>query len=203
MRLAVLLSLAAGLMVCAAARADDAMLHVLVGKHDAYIIPESYALAYKADLVASMVGAPKIDGFWTPPLQDVTVADRAMRDVIHAAAKDPTVLFPDLAPDPDPNAPVDEGKAKERERQRTELSLISDNYESYARQYLGVIIDGTKYVYCNYSHGTSVDPATGFVFIQKTFANDGTIQFLNSRFEPLLKNATNLSFVGSWQGPVK
>ena len=84
-----------------------------------------------------------------------------------------------------------------------ELSRIADNYENYSRQYLGVIIDGQKYVYCNYSHGTPVDPANGFVFIQKTFANDGTIQFLNCRFEPQLKNATNISFIGSWSGPVK
>ncbi len=203
MRFAILLSLAACLWAGATARADDAMLHVVVGKHDAYIIPESYALAYKADLTASMPGLAKIDGFWTPPLQDVTVADRAMRDVIHAAAKDPAVLFPDLAPDPDPNAAPDDNKTREREKQRAELALISENYETYARQYLGVIIDGTKYVYCNYSDGTKVDPATGYVFIQKTFVNDGTVHFLQCRFEPLLKQATNVSFVGSWQGPVK
>ena len=201
-RFAFLLSLA-GWMVCAFARADDAMLHVIVGSHNAYIIPESYANAYKADLIACMAGEPKIDGFWTPPLQDITVADRAMRDVIHAAAKNPVVLFPDLAPNPDPAAPVDDEKIRERERQRTELGLISENYESYARQYIGIIIDKTKYVYCNYSDGTKVDPATGYVFIQKTFANDGTVHFLNCRFDPLQKNATNISFIGSWQGPVK
>ncbi len=203
MRFAILLSLAAWGLAVSAARADDAMLHVVIGQHNAYIIPESYAIAYKADLIASMPGLEKIDGFWTPPLQDVTVADRAMRDVIHAAAKDPTVLFPDLAPDPDPNAPVDENKTRDREHQRAELALISENYESYARQYLGIIIDGQKYVYCNYSDGTKVDPATGYVFIQKTFVNDGTVHFLQCRFEPLLKNATNISFIGSWQGPVK
>ena len=58
MRFAILLSLAALMagMACTAARAEDAMLHIKIGPHDAYIIPESYALAYKADIVASMPG---------------------------------------------------------------------------------------------------------------------------------------------------
>jgi hypothetical protein len=67
---------------------------------------------------------------------------------------------------------------------------------------VGVIIDGQKLVLCNYSEGTKADPATGYIFIQKTFTTDDT-HFLQCRFEPLLKNATNVSVIGSWQAPAK
>jgi hypothetical protein len=202
-RFAILISLAACGMACPAARADDALFHIMIGSRNGYIVPESYASAYQADIVASMPGAVKIDGFWKPPEQDVAVADRALRDVIHAAAKDPTVLFPELAPSPDPAAPVDADRARELERERGELALISENYDNYARQYVGIIIDGQKLVLCNYSEGTKADPAAGYIFIQKTFVPDGATHFLQCRFEPLLKNVTNVSIIGSWQAPAK
>jgi hypothetical protein len=202
-RFAVLFSLAACGLAFSAARADDVLIHVVLGSRNGYIVPESYAEAFAAELTASIPGPVKIDGFWTPPEQDVAVADRAFRDTIRAAAKDPTVLFPDLAPNPDPTAPVDENNARELDHQRSELALISDNYDLYARQYVGIIIDGQKLVLCNYSDGTKLDPAAGYIFIQKTFVSDGTVHFLQCRFEPLLKNVTHVSIIGSWQAAAK
>ncbi len=181
------------------ARAGDAFTHVQIGAKDGYIVPEEYAAACREDLLASLPSEVKLDGFWTPPLQDVTVADRALRDLIHAAAKDPTVLFPGLAPNPDPTIKQSDDNKRELERQRAELELISENYDTYTRQYVGIIVDGQKLVLCNYSDGTKLNPAAGYIFIQKTFVADGSTRFLQCRFEPLLKNVTNVAIVGSWQ----
>jgi len=201
-RVAILISLAAFAAAFSDVRADDALTPITLGTLNGYIVPETYAVAYKADLVASLPGYVKVEGFWTPPEQDCLVADRALRELIHAAAKDATVLFPDLAPNPDPTVPVDENNAKELEHERSELSLISDNYATYSRQYLGVIIDGVKYVICNYSDGTKADPAAGYILIQKTYVSE-TTHFLQCRFEPWQKNITNVSIIGSWQAPAK
>jgi hypothetical protein len=202
-RFAILLSLAACGWAGSMARADDALIHAALETHSGYIMTESLAFASKADLVASIPGEPTIDGFWTPPEQDVAVADRAFRDLIHAAAKDPTLIFPDLAPNPDPTEPVDADKARDLERERAELALISGNYDSYVRQYVGIIIAGQKLVFCNYSDGTKVNPASDYIFIQKTFAVDGSSRFLQCRFEPLLKTITNVSIIGTWQPSAK
>jgi hypothetical protein len=203
-RFAILIALAAwGGAVAECARADDIFIHIVLGSRDGYIVPEDYATAYQADLLATLPSAVKCDGFWTPPEQDVAVADRALRDMIHAAAKDPTVLFPELAPSRDPDAKQSDDDKRELARERIELALISENYDSYARQFVGIIIDGQKLVLCNYSDGTKLNPAAGYIFIQKTFVADGTVHFLQCRFEPWLKNITNVSIIGSWQAPAK
>ena len=176
------------------ARGDDALHKVATGTHVGYILSDAQAEANKADLIASLPGAVKVDGFWTPTEQDVAVADRAFRDLIRDSVKDPTLLFPDLPTDPDPT------KRDTLEYERRELSLILDNYDAYQRQYVGLSIDGIRIVFCNYSHGPKFDASAGYIFMQKTFVPDGTVQFLQCRFDPLQKTCSNVSFVGSWQG---
>ena len=76
---------------------------------------------------------------------------------------------------------------------------MENNYDSYQRQYVGLIVGGKKIVFCNYSEGTKIDPASDYIFIQKVFIPDGTIHFLQARVDPLLKTCSNVSFIGSWQ----
>jgi hypothetical protein len=198
-RLAILISFTAFGLAFPAAWADEPLARVglALGTHSGYIVSESYADAHKADFVANIPGPVNIDGFWTPPLQDVAVADRVFRDLIHDAVKDPTLLFPYLAPDP--AAPVNREAASQLEKERVELDLVSRNYDSYLRQYVGIIVDGQKLVFCNYSVGTKVDPSTSYIFIEKVFVPDGTVHFLQCRFEPLSKTCSNVSMIGSWQ----
>ena len=205
MRLAILISFVAFGSAFSTAWADGPLIRVglSLDSHIGYIVPESYAENHKADLVANIPGPVNIDGFWTPPLQDVAVADRALRDMIHDAIKDPTLLFPDLAPNPDPTAPVNRDAANQLEQERNELDLISRNYDAYVRQYVGIIIDGTKLVFCNYSEGTKVDPSADYIFADKVFVPDGTVRFLQCRFEPWSKTCSNVSIIGSWQSPEK
>jgi hypothetical protein len=194
-RLAILIPFAAfGLTFCTA-WADGPLVRVALamGSHSGYIVSERYAWEHKADLIASIPGPVKIDGFWTPPEQDVAVADRAFRDLLHSAVKDPTLLFPDLPPNADPAA------SDSLEHERNELTLVSRNYDSYLRQYVGIIIDGKKLVFCNYSDGANVDPSTDYIFIHKVFAPGGTVHFLQCRFDPESKTCSNVSIIGSWQ----
>jgi hypothetical protein len=198
-RLAILISFAAFGLTFSAAWADGPLVRVALalGSHSGYIVSERYAEEYKADLIASIPGPVKIEGFWTPPDQDVAVADRVFRDLLHGAVKDPTLLFPDLAPNSDPAASDSLG------HERNELALVSRNYDSYVRQYVGIIIGGHKLVFCNYSDGTKVDPSTDYIFIQKVFAPGGTVHFLQCRFEPMLKTCSHVSIIGSWQAKEK
>jgi hypothetical protein len=186
-------------LTLAAAWADGPFSRGAAGSHIGYIVPERYAEDYKADLIASIPSLVKIDGFWTPPEQDVAVADRVLRDLLHAAVKDPTLLFPDLAPNPDPAVPVNPEAARMLEQERDELDLVSRHYDTYVRQYVGIIVDGQKLVFCNYSDGTKVDPSTDYIFIHKVFVPDGGIHFLQCRFDPIGKTCSNVSMIGSWQ----
>ena len=190
-------------MTFSAARADNAFARVDFGSYSGYIVPDGYATENKADLMASIPGPVLIDSFWTPSEQDFTVADRAFLEMIHAAAKDPTLLFPDLAPRRDPAAVADPAKARDLEHEQAELALVAENYENYSRQYVGIIIGGKKLVFCNYSDGTKVDPSVDYIFIQKVFVADGTMHFLQCRFEPVSKICSNVSMIGSWQPTAK
>ena len=199
MRRAVLVPLAVLASILCARAADGPFIRATVGSRVGYIVPEAYALDHKADLVDSIPGPVKITGFWTPTEQDVAVADRVFRDLIHSAAKDPTLLFPDLAPSSDPDAPPDPGKAALLEQERNELILVLENYDRYLREYVGIIIDDQKLVFCNYSDGAKVDPATDYIFIQKVFESDGTVHFLQCRFDPEAKTCSTVSMIGPWQ----
>jgi len=176
---------------------------VVMDTHVGYIVPENYAADRKADIMVSIPGVVKLGGFWTPTEQDVTVADRVLRDLIHDAVKNPTLLFPDLAPDPAANAAAKSDANSQLEHERHELSAVSDNYDNYVRQYLGVIIDGQKLIFCNYSQGTNADPSTDYIFIHRVFVDDGTVHFLQCRYDPQAKTCANISMIGSWPTPLK
>ncbi len=190
-------------MICVRAQSDDAFLKVELDSHVGYIIPQSYAEDHKADLAETIPGPVKIDGFWTPGESSAIVADRVLRLLIHAAIKDPTILFPDLAPPADSSGAASNSttadNAEQLERQRKELVLISDHYADYTRQYVGIIIDGQKFVFCNYSLGTKANPASEYIFTEKFFVDDGKVHFLQSRFDREEKTCSNISMIGSWQ----
>jgi hypothetical protein len=202
-RLAVLISFAACGVTFSALGADapvapTPLTRVVMGPHIGYIVPESYAADCKADLLVSIPGVVKLDGFWTPTELDVTVADRVLRDLIHDAIKDPTILFPDLVADPNADAAAKTDSNNQLEHERYALKAVSDNYDTYVRQYVGVIIDGQKLIFCNYSDGTKADPAADYIFIHRVFVDDGTVRFLQCRFDPDAKTCSNISMIGAW-----
>ena len=199
MRVAILISLAACGLTFSAVRADDALIKVPLETGPAYIVPETYAEDRKADVRQSIPGTVNLDGFWTPSETDVIVADRVFREMIQDAAKDPTLLFPELAQNPDATAAANLEAAAELQNEKYELSLVLSHYDSYARQYVGVIIDGKKLIFCNYAVVPNADPSADFLFIQKVFTQDGKAHFLQCRFDADEKACTNVSFIGSWQ----
>jgi hypothetical protein len=202
-RLAILISFAAFGLSFFVARADEPLIKVTLDAGPAYIVTESYATAHKSELVATIPGPVKIDGFWTPTEVDVIVAERVFRELIHSAVKDPTLLFPDLAPSTDPAVPADLAVAAQLENERYELTLVSSNYDRYSRQYVGIIIDGQQLVFCNYADVPKVDPSTGYIFIDQVFVADGSVHFLQCRFDPMEKTCSNVSMIGSWQRSAK
>ena len=197
MRLAVLISVAAFGLGMIAAQADGGLIRVslVVGAREGYIVPREYAEAHQAEFTANIPGPVKIDGFWTPPEQDAEVADRVLRDLIDDAAKDPSKLFPDLAKTTD----SDSESSDSLDHEQKELLLIAKNYDRYIRQFVGVIIEGQKLVFCNYSDGTKVDPSDVYIFTDKVFVPGGKVHFLQCRFEPKGKTCSNVSMIGSWQ----
>jgi hypothetical protein len=198
-RVAILLSVAACGLASSAARADQTLIKITLETGPAYIVPEEYAADHKAELKQCMPGVLKIEGFWTPTETDVIVADRVFRQLIRAAAKDPTILFPELVQNPDATAAANIETAAQLQNERYELSLVSDHFDRYARQYVGVILEGKKLVFCNYAVVPKADASADFLFIQKVFAADGTVHFLQSRVDPDDKSCANVSIIGSWQ----
>jgi len=88
------------------------------------------------------------------------------------------------------------GCGRGMDRDKRELGLVWAHYPMYQRQYVGLIIDGDKYVLCNYSYGSNVDFTSEYVFIQNVFEDDGTIHFLQCRVDPFAKTCSNVSYMG-------
>jgi hypothetical protein len=198
-RLPVLLAFAACGWGLATAQKDDSLITVTLDTGPAYVVPEDVASAQKADLRENIPGAPKIEGFWTPSEVDVIVADRVFRELLQDAAKDPLQLFPDLAQKPDASAADNVEAAAQLQNERYELSLVLGHYDEYARQYVGIIIGGKKVIFCNYVVMPKVDPAARYLFTDKVFVEDGTVHFLQCRYDFEEKTCSNVSMIGSWQ----
>jgi hypothetical protein len=192
-RLALLILLAAGGWLSPAARADGAFIRVDFDSAEGFIVPRDYAEDHKADLTSTIPGAMKVDAFWTPSEADVYVAERVLHSLIEDSVKDPSKLFPDLA------VSKDSDDRELLKQQRAELVLVLTNYDRYLRQYVGIIIDGQKLVFCNYSSGIKADPSADYIFIDKVFDPDGAFRFLQCRVDPKEKTCCNVSMIGSWQ----
>jgi hypothetical protein len=197
-RIAILISLTAVSLAFTAAQADEPFIKADLGSRTGYIIPEAYAAAYKADLLASMPWHVSLEGFWTPTEADAAVAERTFRELLRQAAKDPITLFPDLGMNSDKFS-LDALKTEQNE-----LVLIGENEDAYARQFVGIILsDGRKLIFCNYAEVPKADPSTGFLFLEKFFVADGTVHFLQCQFDPESKTCSHVSIIGSWQPPAK
>ena len=185
------ISVWAAVLVGATARADEPFLPVDLGSATGYIVPEKAAAADKAGLTASMPGVEKIDGFWTPTEANARQAERALRETLERAAKDPSLLFPDLA-----------GKEKGDfmlELERDNLNQVLQHYDVYGRQYAGIILMGKRLVFCNYADVRGVDFSRIYISMDHYFATDGVTHFLLARFDPEAKTCANISMIGPWR----
>ena len=192
MRLAILISLTALGLGGTAAAGDDALVPCEVGPHGGYLVPVAYAEAHRADIVATLPDAPEVDSFWKVSEQIAIVADRNLRETLEDAAKDPTLLFPNLTTGGDATLP------DSLEYQRNELKLAVQHFGAYHRQYVGLVIDGRQFVLLNYATGIQLDPAAGFICIHRVF-EPGRTRFLQCRFDWEFKKISNVSFYGTWQ----
>jgi hypothetical protein len=200
-RLAILLSFAACSLTLSGDPIEDRFVRVDLDPLTGYIVPESYAEAHKTDFAANIPATVRIEGFWTPSQSSVTVAERVFREKIESAAKNPALLFPGMAKKATTDA---YDKEDNLEYQQKELEAISANFESYARQYVGIILfDEEKRVkkrliFCNYSIGTKFDSSIDYIFTDKAFVDDGTVHFLQCRYDPEAKTCSNVSMIGPW-----
>ena len=196
MKLAIPISILALSLLAAPAQADEPFLKVTMDSGVGYIVPEKYVADHKAEFLASIPVEIKVDGFWTPTEQHVTVAERVFREALQQGSKDATVLRPNLAGTTDP------GDLEELATEQKEAEAIGKNYNAYARQYLGIIVDGTKLVFCNYSDEKKADPALEYMYLEKYFIADQT-HFLTCCVDAHANTWSNLSLIGSWLPPEK
>jgi hypothetical protein len=184
------------LLIMGALRADDALTPVSFEAGGVgYIVSQDYAAQHKVEFIAGMpeIEHPKDVDFWTPTPDQVLVAERVFRDWIQDGAKSAAAVFPDMGANPDgypPGEPAYEQK---------EFGLIIQNYGQYERQYVGLVVQGRKVILCSYFAGLEANPATDFVFMQKVFAEDKGIHFLQAWFDPDAKSCSDLVMVGMWQ----
>ncbi|MCE0498660.1 MAG: hypothetical protein LV481_12010 [Methylacidiphilales bacterium] len=199
MRIAMaILFLLIGLFVLSTCEADEIFFPVYTDAQPGLIVSEKYALDHKADFNDSLGKNGQTLYFWTPTLQDIAEAQQALRKSIDQGCTDPSQIFAQLAP---------KGgySADEVQRQGVEITFIREHYDRYARQYVGIIMDGKKLVFCNfvdteYSDSKAVDPTKEYVFVQKAFAKD--MHFLQAQYDPEAKKVLNVALTGYWTAAV-
>ncbi len=197
MRVAIAISVLAASWAFSLLRADEPFPQLAFGSGTGYVIPEAYAAAHKAAIISSIPGPIKIEAFWTPTEADIVITERVFRELIQGAVKDPKLLFPNLESGGDADSP------DSLAHQQTELALVNKNYGAYARQYVGIIVAGSKLVLCNYSDVPKVDASTEYLYVEKYVVPNGSVHFLQCRVDPHWKTWSNVSLIGSWQPRVQ
>ena len=96
MRVAIIILSVALAATFSAVRADESFVQVTLDSGPGYIVSETYAENHKDDLIASVPGVVKIDGFWTPTETNAATTDRILREKIEDGVKNPAALFPIL-----------------------------------------------------------------------------------------------------------
>jgi hypothetical protein len=79
----------------------------------------------------------RVESFWTPSMNDIFNAESMLSATLKKAQTDPE--------------PIAEYYKKEdsRERLKFDIGQILENYQKYYRQYVGLTINGKKYIYLN------------------------------------------------------
>jgi hypothetical protein len=184
-------------------RADEPLTPVNLNSGTGYIVPEKYANEHKADFLGSLVSYTKTVDFWTPTPGDVAVAERTLREMIHRGASDPGEVFPSMIRPENTfgnSSGAPSGNDIEIENEKNELIQVDANYEKYARQFVGIILDEKKFVLCNFVVAYGANPAKDYLFLQKVFEPQD-VHFLQARFDPETRKCTNVSLIGWWQEP--
>lgn len=114
---------------------------------------------------------------WTPTAGEAIAAEKAARDLIARAQKDPKVAFPN---DPDNALSMD----------RRQLGEIDKKYSKYGIHFIGVTVNGKKEIFCNYFCLDAIhqlDPTHDFIFFYK-----GGSCFWRVEYVPATKSCTGL-----------
>jgi hypothetical protein len=128
--------------------ADDQFKLLIVNGHNRYIVPAAYAQKpvsfVRRQLADALTREQNRKGvaFWTPtPLQSLQ-AEVAVHKFILESVHQTTLAFPD----------IDQWKGNPRamEQAAKELERVKRDYEKYVGQFVGIVIDQKKYIYCSY-----------------------------------------------------
>ena len=160
--------------------ADQTFEKVRGAKFTGYLVPKAIA-----DGWMRTYNDPKWldDGqCWVPTSAQAIEAEKAVRDYITRAQKDAKVAFPN-----------DTGSVSEW-RQKS-LVEVGQKYPQYVIQFVGIMVNGKKQIFCNYScRDTSqqLDPSRNFIFVY-----DGGSCFWQIEYVPGTKSCTGLQINGN------
>lgn len=123
--------LTVGLVLGIAADNKAAPFIRIPGERTSYIIP-----AEDGPSCGIYVDGKPCTKFWTPTIADAKNADAAVWKFVSDKIKETKTTYPNLS-DTD-------------KRNSKELPKIESNESKYGRQFVGIIFEGKKYIYCNY-----------------------------------------------------
>jgi hypothetical protein len=123
--------------------ADDLFVRVPTDAFVGYVIPKEYATGKLSDYFGR-----DATGFWTPTFAQVKVAEAAVRVAMRGTKANRSSILRYDSNESQADRSRDTQYFEEQSR-----PYIVKNYQDYTLQFIGLIADGKKRIYCHYVHG--------------------------------------------------
>jgi len=120
------------------------------------------------------VGVGKVSGYWTPSALDVEELESKLQAFLKRAQADPTIASPWIRKHPE------RGQFVSRE-----IKSILEHYSRFRRQYVGVVVSGSKRVFVNCFPGPREDGQDSHDYWHRTFVlvSDGGFWYWNVQYD--------------------
>jgi hypothetical protein len=153
------------------------------------IVTVPYGLQHKPEFAVELQTDSQNLDFWSPSIEDVAAAQKALRKTLDKAFIDPSGVYTKGGYSDD-----------EVQWQKIDIMEAGVNYDQYARQFAGVTLKGKRLILCNfintqYSDTKIAPPATDFAF-REVYAKG--MHFIQAQYDPESQNILKVDFIGDW-----
>jgi hypothetical protein len=181
-------------------RADhiERMFPVYTAENPGLIVSKEDFLANRLEIQAYLRANVGKDDFWTPPNDQVTRAELAVQQVVDKGTKDSSPFYR-FAALPTGVSP----KAIESSRE-FELAQVQSLYARYFRQFVGLILNGRKFIFYNFVQPEDLDNMKEYpapAFVSSANARTERLHFIRALYDVETGRCSEMSLVGEYVMP--
>jgi hypothetical protein len=181
-------------------RADhvERMFPVYTTENPGLIVSKEDFLANRLAVQTYLGSTVGEDDFWVPTIEQVNHAESAVKQAVDNGTKDSSPFYKMAA------VPAGvSSKAIESSRE-AELSSVQSLYARYFRQFVGLILNGRKFIFCNFVQPEDLDNMSEYpapAFVPSANARMERLHFIRALYDVETGRCSETSLVGEYIAP--